>query len=47
MGLKKLWNMKVTIIPIWNWCSWCSHQRTNKETERLRNKKMIGDHPNY
>ena len=30
-----------------NWRAWHSHQRTDKETGVLRNKRMSGDHPNY
>ena len=30
-----------------NWCSWYSHQRINKGTRGLRNKRTSGNHPNY
>ena len=30
-----------------DWCSWYSHQRIYKGTERLENKSTSGDHPNY
>ena len=30
-----------------NWCSWYSHQRINKGTGGLGNKRTSGDHPNY
>ena len=30
-----------------DWCSWYSHQRINKGTGGLRNKKTSGDHSNY
>ena len=44
--LKKLWNMKVTIIPIVIG-TFGSHQRLIKRTGGLGNKRMSGDHPNY
>ena len=28
-------------------CSWYNHQRINKETGGLGNKRTCGDHPNY
>ena len=39
--LKKLWNMKVMGIPI----VVCAPQRICKETGRLGNKRINGDHP--
>ena len=30
-----------------NWCTWNNPQRICKETGRLGNKKIIGDHPDY
>ena len=30
-----------------NWCSWYSHQKINKGTGGLENKRTNGDHPNY
>ena len=36
-----------TSITNCNWCSWYSHRRINKGTERLGNKRTSGDHPNY
>ena len=30
-----------------NWCSWYSHQKIDRGTGGLRNKRMSGDHPNY
>ena len=30
-----------------NWFSWYSHQRINKGTGGLGNKRSSGDHPNY
>ena len=44
--LKKLWNMKVTILPI-DWCFSYSHQMIIKGTGGLGNKKTSGDHSNY
>ena len=44
--LKKLWNMKVTIIPIVKF-SWYSHRKIIKWIERLGNMGTSGDHPNY
>ena len=29
-----------------NWCSYYSHQRIDKSTSGLGNKRMSGDHPN-
>ena len=29
-----------------NWCVWYSHQRIDKETGGLRNKRTYGYHPN-
>ena len=31
----------------YNWCSWYSHQRINKGTGGLGNKRTSGDHLNY
>ena len=42
--LKKLWNMKVTIIPI---MIGSRQQRIIKGTGRLGNKRTSGDYPNY
>ena len=42
--LKKLWNMKVMIIPTVNWYS---HQRIGIETGGFENKRTSGNHPNY
>ena len=39
--------MKVTFIPIIIGAFWYSHQRINKGTGRLGNKRTSGDHPNY
>ena len=44
--LKKLWNMKATVIPI-NISALVSHQRIGTGTGRLGNKRTSGDHPNY
>ena len=44
--LKKLWNMKVTIIPIAVGVLG-SHQKINKRTGGLGNKRTGGDHPNF
>ena len=30
-----------------NWCNWNNHQKIDKGTGRLGNKKTSGDHPNY
>ena len=45
--LKKLWNMKVTIILIVIDAFGTVHQRINKRTGELGNKWTTGDHPNY
>ena len=45
--MKKLWNMKVTIILIMIGVFWYSHQWIIKGTGELGNKRMSGDHPNY
>ena len=45
--LKKLWNMKVTIIPIVIGAFGTVHQRIIKGTGGLGNKRTSGDHPNY
>ena len=42
-GLKKLWNMKVTFIPILI----VAFGTVTKETGGLGNKKTSGDHSNY
>ena len=44
--LKKLWNMKVTIIPIVIGVIWHSHQRILKETRGLGGRRTSGEHPN-
>ena len=44
--LKKLWNMKVMVIPIVI-TTYCSRQRVGTWTWRLGNKRTRGDHPNY
>ena len=44
--LKKLWNMKVKIISIVIG-TLGSHQRIDKGTGGLGNKRTNGDHPNY
>ena len=44
--LIKLWNVKVTIIPIVNG-DFYSHQMVIKETGALGNKRTCGYHPNY
>ena len=31
----------------YSWCSWYSHQRIDKGTDGLGNKRTSGDHPNY
>ena len=43
--LKKLWNMKVTVIIIVI-DVFSSHQRIGARTGRHRNKRTSGDHPN-
>ena len=43
--LKKLWDMKVTIITIVVGAFWYSHLRITKRTVGLGNKKTSGDHP--
>ena len=43
---KKLWNMKVTIIPIVIGASLYSNWRTIKGTGGLENCRTSGDHPN-
>ena len=43
--LKKLWNMKLTVINC-NWCSWYSYQRISTGTGELGNQSS-GDHPKY
>ena len=30
-----------------NWCAECSHQKFDRGTGGLGNKRMSGDHPNY
>ena len=44
--LKKLWNMKVIVIPIVIG-SLGSHQKIGIGTGRFGNKRTSGDHPNY
>ena len=44
--LEKQWNIKVTVIPIVIGAVG-SHQRINKGTGRLGNKRTSGDHSNY
>ena len=44
--LKKLWNMKVTVIPIFVIGMLNSHQRIDKGTGQLGNKRTSEDHPN-
>ena len=43
--LKKLWNMKVTVISI-DWCFWYCHQRIIKGPGGIGNKRTSEDHPN-
>ena len=46
--LKKLWNMKVTIISIViGALGTVTKGLINKETGGLRNQRMNGDHPKY
>ena len=45
--LKKIVERESDVYTNYNWCSWYSHQRINKETGGLGNKRMSGDHPNY
>ena len=44
-GMKKLWNMKVIVIPVV--IRALSAVRIGKKTRRLGNKWTSGDHPNY
>ena len=44
--LKRLWNMS-DVYTNYNWCSWYSHQRINKGTGGLVNKRTSGDYTNY
>ena len=46
--LKKLWNMKVTIIPIVDWCFWHGNLRIIKGTSPggFGSWRPSGDHPN-
>ena len=43
---KKLWNMKVAVVPILI-VLWYSHQRIDEKTRGLRNKRTSGDDPKY
>ena len=47
MELKKLWNMKVTVIPIVTGALGTITRRLVQETGGLRNKRTCGDHLNY
>ena len=44
---KKTEEHKSDVYTNYNWCSWYSHQRTNKGTKGLGNKRMSRDHLNY
>ena len=44
--LTKMWNMKVSVIPIVIG-TFLSHQRIIKGTGGIGNKRTSGDHPNY
>ena len=45
--LKKTVQHESDVYTNYNWCSWYSHQRINKGTGGLGNKKTSGEHPNY
>ena len=45
--LKKTMEHKCDNYTNRDWCSWYSHQRINKGTGRLGNKRTSEDHPNY
>ena len=45
--LKKLWNMKVTVMPIFIGALGTNLKRLGKGAKRLRNQKTSGDHPDY
>ena len=45
--LKKLWNMKMTIMPIVIGAFSTANRGLLKGLEDFRNKRMIGDNPNY
>ena len=45
--LKKIWNMKVTILTNRDWCFWYSNKMIIKRTGGLGSWKTSGDHPNY
>ena len=47
MGIKKLWNMKVTFIPIVHGAHSTVTERIIKGTGGFRSKRMGGDPPNY
>ena len=45
--LKKTLEHESDVYTNCNWCSWYSHQRINKGTRGLGNKRTRGNHPNY
>ena len=44
---KKTVEHESDVYTYYNWCSWFSHQRINKGTGGVENKRKSGDHPNY
>ncbi len=45
--LKKTMELESDVYTNCNWCSWYSHQRINKGTGGVRNKRNRGCYPNY
>ena len=47
LGIEETMEHESDVFTNCNWCSLYSHQRINKETQGLANKRTSGDHPNY